>query len=175
LSVAVTSAGAVKAAGSTTAGSFRYGQSTVPFGLTNGVLQIAAGLYHSVALKTSTNIVAWGRNDLGQTVVPSALTSGTTITKIASGCNSNHTLALDGTGTVWAWGDNQYGQCGTLAEQYNSDGTKDTLSTTVAVNSLAVNGSKYWKHTPPSGTKYTDIGAGFTHSIVLEKITICTP
>lgn len=174
--------GKVLAAGSTaTAGSgaglYNYGQSTgtTLTSLTSGVLQIAAGLYHSVALKTSTNIVAWGRNNLGQTVVPVALTNGNTnITKITSGCNSNHTVALDSLGNVWAWGDNQYGQCGTLAQQYNSDGSADTTSTTVAANSLAAGGSKYWKITKTTGYEYTDIAAGFSHTLVLEKITGCS-
>ena len=50
-----------------------YGQSDMPNGLTD-VIDMAAGLYHNLALKSDGTVVAWGDNFLGQTDVPSGLT-----------------------------------------------------------------------------------------------------
>ncbi|MFM7808848.1 MAG: hypothetical protein ACKPEA_13135 [Planctomycetota bacterium] len=41
-------------------GDNRYGQCTVPSGLL-GVTQIAAGYFHTVALKNDGTVVAWGQ------------------------------------------------------------------------------------------------------------------
>ncbi|MBF0528707.1 MAG: hypothetical protein HQK55_05440 [Deltaproteobacteria bacterium] len=80
------------------------GQTTVPSGLT-GVTAIAAGSYHSLALKSDGTVVAWGNNGFGQTSVPAGLSG---VTAIAGGYG--HSLALKSDGTVVAWGDNSLGQ-----------------------------------------------------------------
>ena len=77
---------------------------------------IAAGGYHTVALRSDGSVWAWGLNHCGQ------LGDGTTIAKsppvqvrglsdvttIAAG--NNHTVALKSDGSVWAWGSNSAGQ-----------------------------------------------------------------
>jgi len=80
------------------------GQTNPPAGL-DGVMAIAAGFYHSVALKNDATVVAWGLNTDGQTSVPSTLKN---VKAIAAG--GNFTLALGDDGTVAAWGLNSFGQ-----------------------------------------------------------------
>jgi alpha-tubulin suppressor-like RCC1 family protein len=66
------------------------------------VTAIAAGTYHSLALKSDGTVVAWGCGrgvDLGQCSVPAGLSG---VTAIAAG--SYHSLALKSDGTVVAWG-----------------------------------------------------------------------
>jgi uncharacterized repeat protein (TIGR03803 family) len=65
-----------------------YGATTVPAGL-SGVTAIAAGGFHTVALKTNGTVVAWGGNGFGQTTVPDGLSG---VTAIAAG--AYHTVAL---------------------------------------------------------------------------------
>ncbi|MBC2727352.1 X2-like carbohydrate binding domain-containing protein [Desulfosporosinus sp.] len=90
----------------------------------SGVKVIAAGQYHSLALKTDKTVFAWGANHYGE------LGDGTTIRRTSpvqvkgeggignlSGIDSivggNHfTLAIKNNQTVWAWGYNDYGQLG---------------------------------------------------------------
>jgi alpha-tubulin suppressor-like RCC1 family protein len=66
---------------------------------------IAAGWEHSLALKSDGTMVAWGRNQYGQTNVPAGLAD-----VIAISAGSTHNLALKADGTVVAWGDNYSGQ-----------------------------------------------------------------
>lgn len=75
-----------------------------PAGLTN-VVAIAAGAYHSLALKNDGTVVAWGWDNGGQSTVPVGLTG---VTKVAGGYG--YSLALKADGTVVAWGDNSSGQ-----------------------------------------------------------------
>ena len=70
------------------------GQTDVPPGLT-GVVAIAAGADHSLALKSDGTIVAWGYNEYGQTDVPPGLAG---VAKIAAGYY--HSLALKSDGTL---------------------------------------------------------------------------
>ena len=77
---------------------------TVPTNL-GGVIAIATGLSHNLALKKDGTVVAWGLNDHGQTTVPANLNG---VVAIASG--EGHNLALRGDGTVAAWGLNNYDQ-----------------------------------------------------------------
>ena len=70
----------------------------------SGVVAIAAGASHSLALKIDGTVVAWGLNGGGQTNIPSGLTN---VVFISAG--NNHNLAINGDGTVSAWGDNTYG------------------------------------------------------------------
>ena len=61
---------------------------TVPAGL-SGVVAIAAGAYHTVALKQDGPVVAWGSNSSDQTRVPAGLSG---VVAIAAG--AKHTVAL---------------------------------------------------------------------------------
>src|SRR5438128_2453216 len=77
------------------------GQCSVPGGL-SGVTAIAAGDYHSLALKSDGAVVAWGCGSFennGQCSVPGGLSG---VTAIAAG--NSHSLALKRDGTVVAWG-----------------------------------------------------------------------
>src|ERR1700730_10851209 len=87
-------------------------------GLTSGVVSVAAGAGHSLALKSDVTVVAWGYNAFGQlgdgTAADSAspvVVSGLSgVVAIAGG--GRHSLALKSDGTVWAWGDNGAGELG---------------------------------------------------------------
>ncbi len=84
----------------------------------SGVMSIAAGAEHSIAIKNGNTVVAWGKNDKGQLgdgtntphQTPAAVNTLSNIIAIAAG--GAHSLALRSDGTVWAWGDNALGQLG---------------------------------------------------------------
>jgi hypothetical protein len=63
------------------------------------VVAVAAGYYHSLALKADGTVIAWGDNRYGQTNSPVGLTN---VVAVASG--AYHNLALKADGTVVAWG-----------------------------------------------------------------------
>src|SRR5450756_958155 len=132
---------------------------SLPAGTT--VTAIAGGGFHSLALTSSGQVLAWGYNFNGQlgngttadSSIPVAvsLPSGTTVTAIAGG--GQHSLALTSSGQVLAWGFNYSGQLG--------NGTTSTtgcfcISTPVAVSL-------------PSGTTVTAIAGGGSHSLALTS------
>jgi Regulator of chromosome condensation (RCC1) repeat/Divergent InlB B-repeat domain len=80
---------------------------------------VAAGAYHSCALRPAGDVVCWGRNEEGQigtgtfpsaTLPPSSVTGFTNAVAIASG--GFHTCALLVGGTITCWGKNNDGQLG---------------------------------------------------------------
>jgi len=88
-----------------------------------GIVAIAAGAQHSLALRQDGTLLAWGANDSGQLgdgssepsphpvrVVDELGDPIRGIVAIAAGWN--HSLALRSDGTVLAWGSNAYGQLG---------------------------------------------------------------
>ncbi len=83
-----------------------------------GVVALAGGAFHSLALLEDGTVRAWGSNDRGQlgigtiddSLVPVPVHGLTGISKVAAG--ASHSLALRDDGTVWAWGRNQFGQLG---------------------------------------------------------------
>lgn len=101
----------------------------------NGVVSIAAGDSHSVAVKSDGTVWIWGLLPDGMAVTPVQVSDLAGITAVAAG--DYHTLALKNNGTVWSWGTNVNGQLG--------DGTRISRSTPVQVvgvaNAVAVFGS----------------------------------
>ena len=79
-----------------------HGESSLLF--TNATA-IAAGAYHSLAVREDGNVVAWGDNTYLQTNVPGGLSN---VVAVAAG--DQHSLALKSDGTVIAWGRNDLGQ-----------------------------------------------------------------
>ncbi len=131
-SLALKSDGTVWAWGSNANGQLGDGtttQSLTPvqvIGLTTDVIAIAAGSYHSLALKSDGTVWAWGSNTNGQlgdnTIIerhtPVQVSNLTGVTAIAGGYY--HSLASKSDGTVWAWGSNASGQLGdgTITESH---------------------------------------------------------
>ena len=81
-------------------------QIDIPSAAQSGIVAISAGCNHSVALKYTGQVIAWGDDTFHQTEVPTAARSG--ITVISAGCE--HTLALTNRGRIVAWGDDSVGQ-----------------------------------------------------------------
>jgi len=74
----------------------------LPFGLTN-ITAIAAGDFHSLALRADGTVIAWGER--AGTNVPTGLTN---VVAVAAG--ATHSLAVKSDTTVVAWGTNDIGQ-----------------------------------------------------------------
>ncbi len=70
----------------------------LPVGL-KGVVAVAAGYNHSLALKADGTVVAWGDNGNRQATVPEGLSG---VVAVAAG--ESHSAALKADGTVVTWG-----------------------------------------------------------------------
>jgi len=98
------------------------------------LVAIAAGLFHTLAVKDDGTVWAWGNNTFGQLgdgtttsrSTPVQVTGLTGIVSVAAG--PFHSIALKSDGTVWAWGLNSSGELG--------DGTTINKLTPVQVVSL---------------------------------------
>jgi hypothetical protein len=98
------------------------------------VVAIAAGGYHSLALRSDGTVWAWGYNVYGQlgnnsttnSSVPVQVQGLTRITQIAAG--ALHSLAIDASGRLWAWGYDYWGQLG--------DGTNNNRTVPAQITSL---------------------------------------
>ncbi|MBI9075551.1 MAG: thrombospondin type 3 repeat-containing protein [Desulfatibacillum sp.] len=88
-----------------------------------GIQAIAAGCFHSLALKNDGAVWAWGGNYYGQlgsastgrkrNPVQTVMTDGSLLIGIiAIVAGEYHSLALKSDGAVWAWGRNEHGQIG---------------------------------------------------------------
>jgi hypothetical protein len=82
-----------------------YDIASVPVAALQDVTAVAAGDWHTLALRADGTVIAWGRNSQGQTTVPSGLNG---VKGIAAG--AEHSIALTSEGTIAAWGFNFFGQ-----------------------------------------------------------------
>ncbi|OYT93927.1 MAG: hypothetical protein CFE43_00905 [Burkholderiales bacterium PBB3] len=98
----------------------------------DGYTDLAAGGYHTLAIKSDGSVWSWGANEYGQLGDGAfaarkrafSLSLGKA-TSVAAG--TNHSLAVLSDGSLWAWGINEYGQLG--------DASNANRSTPVAIGS----------------------------------------
>ena len=104
------------------------------FGL-SGVVSVAAGTSHNVALKADGTVWGWGYNGHGQLGDGTSGSSRVPVQAqrlggvVAVAAGKDHTVAVRSDGTVWAWGSNGDGQLG--------DGTMITRPIPILVSGLA--------------------------------------
>ncbi|MGX7671088.1 RCC1-like domain-containing protein [Plantactinospora sp. DSM 117369] len=164
-SLALTSTGQVLAWGDNSQGQLGDGTTTdrhtaTPVSLPAGttVTDIGAGSFHSLAIISTGQALAWGRNAEGQlgrgTVVPEVnpvpaavwLPPGVTVTKIEGGYYSSYAITFQG--RALAWGYNFFGDLGS--------GTDGAALTPVWV-------------ALPAGVTVTDLDAGRHHALALTS------
>lgn len=129
---------------------YRLNPAPVP-GLT-GVVQIAAGYQHVLALKSDGTVWAWGYNafrELGDgtttdRAVPFQIAGLTGIKQVSASFYDSMALASDG--SVWAWGHNGFGELG--------DGTTTNRATPVKLAGL-------------SGV--AQVSAGYEHGLAVKS------
>lgn len=134
-----------------------------------GIVSVAGGGEHSLALTTNHTVYAWGNNDNGQLAVTVTVPSyrpladlvqveGTTLTNVIQiAAGANFSVALKDDGSVWVWGYNGGGQLG-----IDPTGTSPTLFSATPRQIIQ----------PPvvghESEKVTQISAGLDHVLALE-------
>ncbi|MEI6356309.1 MAG: Ig-like domain-containing protein [Verrucomicrobiota bacterium] len=147
------------------------GQTSVPLGARSGVVAVAAGFSHTVALRSEGGVVAWGGNGSGQTDVPAAAKTG--IIAVAAG--SDYTLALTSKGAVVAWGDSSSLQTDVPLSAQNGV----VRIAAGAFHSLALSGdgsiitwgdNSFGQRDGPAAarTRVIAIAAGYGHTVALK-------
>jgi alpha-tubulin suppressor-like RCC1 family protein len=142
-----------------------------------GIVDVAAGCRHSLALTSDGRVLSWGNEEYGQRAqveqgyfdvvrgifwnvqeVKGLGTGGAVPTAIAAGCNFS--LALLSDGTVWAWGENAAGQLG------------QPTTTTCRLRRTTPQVEVPCSRTPlqvPGLSGVEQISAGFRHSVAVVR------
>ncbi|MFH1227954.1 MAG: hypothetical protein V1701_08635 [Planctomycetota bacterium] len=121
---------------------------------------VAAGTFHTVALKQDGTLWTWGENYDGQLgngttgdnkARPTQI-AGTNWSAIAAG--DAHTVALKTDGTLWTWGSNNAGQ---LGDENNP------------IPPLLFSHNANARPTQIAGTNWSAIAAGLSHTVALKQ------
>jgi alpha-tubulin suppressor-like RCC1 family protein len=129
-----------------------YRLSPAPVPGLDGVVQIAAGYQHVLALKSDGTVWAWGYNfyrELGNGTTadqptPSQVPGLTGIAQVSASFYDSMARGFDG--SVWAWGHNGFGELG--------DGTTTNRATPVKL---------------PTLSEVTRISAGYEHGLAVKS------
>ncbi|MDR4508354.1 MAG: RCC1 repeat- and reductase domain-containing protein [Candidatus Brocadiaceae bacterium] len=100
--------------------------STLPVkvSILEGIVAIAGGSSHCLALKEDTTVWAWGNGEYGQLGNGDIIDSNFPVRVselnrvISIACGAGHSLAVRTDGSVWAWGNDDYGQLGNGFTKY---------------------------------------------------------
>ncbi|MBL1109906.1 hypothetical protein JK361_35975 [Streptomyces sp. 5-8] len=146
------------------------GQLNVPAAAQSGVVQVAAGGTHSVALLSDGRVVAWGDNASGQATVPPAAQSG--VVQVAAG--GHHSVALLSDGRVIAWGNNSSGQAAVPSAAQSGvvqvavgHGHSLALLSDGRVIAWGNNSSGQATVPPAAQSGVVQVAAGYMHSLAL--------
>ncbi|MCJ7728698.1 MAG: hypothetical protein MUO27_02285 [Sedimentisphaerales bacterium] len=141
--------------------------SNIPEG--NDFVDVAAGKYHALAIRSSGSLVAWGWNNYGQCDVP----EGNDFVAIAGGVR--HSIALKSDGTIVGWGDNGSGQIDVPeGNNFVTIASGDYHNLAITTEGLIVGwGQNYYGECdapePNEGTVYVAVSAGRYHSLALQS------
>jgi hypothetical protein len=137
------------------------GQATPPPG--NDYVAIAAGGFHSLALKADGSIVGLGYDNNGQATPP----PGNDYVAIAAG--QSHSLALKSDGSIVGWGND----LGTppAGNDYVAiaAGSSHSLALKADGSIVGWGNDNSGQATPPPGNDYVAITAGILHSLALKS------
>jgi len=133
----------------------------------SGIIAIAAGSTHGLALKVDGTVWGWGDNSGGQLGNGTAPTTSNDVATqtpglpsiTAIGAGRFHSLAVDVNGTVWAWGDNGYGQLGDGTTNVNASLLPLHLSS--LTNIAAVSGGRIFSAAVDTSGDVWTWGANF--------------
>ena len=145
-------------------GSNTKGQTNVPPSATN-VIAVAAGWYHSLALRSDGTVVSWG-------TISNAPVEATNIVSIAAG--AAHSVALRGDGLVIAWGDDTWGQTNVPVLATNviaiAAGNYHNVALMADGTVAAWGRNVYGQTNVPSGlSNVVAVAAGAEHSMALKN------
>ena len=164
-------AGTALSAGVIAWGDNNMNQSIPAPGTSSGIIAIAAGGEHSLALRDNGTVVAWGRNIEGQATVPVAAQSNV----VAVSAGEWHSVALKADGTVEVWGDNVFGQSNKPAGLGRvvaiSAGWGHTLALTCEGTVVAWGANGDGQTTVPGNALFDVVGisAGGAHSLAVKS------
>jgi hypothetical protein len=170
IALAITTVMSSVAHGATVVGSLvawgndENGLGDIPTG--NNFVDVAAGVYHSLALKSDGSIVAWGKHSEGQCNVP----AGIRCKGISAGFY--HSLALKSDGSLVAWGNNDHGQCNVPPVnnfKAISTGGWHNLALKSDGSLVSWGRNEEGQCNVPSGNSFVAIAAGWYHSLALRS------
>ncbi len=132
------------------------------------VIAVAAGAWHSLALRADGVVLAWGNTSDGQCDVPPTLPPA-----LAIAAGGYHSLALQADGTVAVWGANDYAQTNVPAGLAGVIGISAGTWHSLALRrdgTVAAWGDNSWGQTSVPGglSNIVAVAAGGNHSLALR-------